>query len=463
MFKKVKSIIVVGCGLHFKERHYKVLKLYAASEVLEIKLLIDLESEKEKIHNFFADKTLAPEKYLFLPNELRNITTINDIELLINGIHSLQIAEIDGILICTEPKSHKPYALWAINHHLHVFADKPLTAFDSHHKMNTLYLDYLEILEATQKNKINFVLCCERRGHFGYEFLKKYIGDIVNEYKVPITFIDIHYGDGLWNMPDEYSQRENHPYKYGYGVLLHSGYHYIDLLMSFVYLNRSIAEVNAKSCDLQIMANTPFNSLPIIKNEVYQSLLNTDRFSKHYSQESMDSVKYFGETDVIITGRFRNANTVITNFSLKLLQSTMSQRSWNTLPENTYLGNGRVHQENLIIHIGPLCSLHIRINPYSKIAPDQYSIEDFTIDIMSNSDLLKVKPLQRYTREDISKLYPNLGISESMNIQSRASQLRSFLQGNDGGTSLADHKNSIEMLDRIYRKIQDNIYNDTWH
>ena len=41
-------------------------------------------------------------------------------------------------------------------------------------------------------------------------------------------------------MPHDYDI-ENHPYKYGYGKLFHSGYHFIDLLAEFVKLNKFVS------------------------------------------------------------------------------------------------------------------------------------------------------------------------------------------------------------------------------
>lgn len=34
----------------------------------------------------------------------------------------------------------------------------------------------------------------------------------------------------MWNTEEEIFSREDHPYRYGYGALCHSGYHYIDIL-----------------------------------------------------------------------------------------------------------------------------------------------------------------------------------------------------------------------------------------
>ena len=80
---------------------------------------------------------------------------------------------------------------------------------------------------------------CQRQYHRGYEKIKDILTKVVNEYKVPITNIDIFHSDGAWEMPHDLD-KENHPYKYGYGKLFHSGYHFIDLLSDFIKINDSL-------------------------------------------------------------------------------------------------------------------------------------------------------------------------------------------------------------------------------
>ena len=74
------------------------------------------------------------------------------------------------------------------------------------------------------------------------EYIKQLIEETIRQYNIPITYIDIYHNDGMWNMPSEFLYRENHPYKYGYGKLFHSGYHFIDLLAWLLEANRGIKD-----------------------------------------------------------------------------------------------------------------------------------------------------------------------------------------------------------------------------
>ena len=230
-----------------------------------------------------------------MPEEYRDEVPL---DILYNSVKlGINFADIDGVIISTEPKAHKVYALWAIKHGWPTFIDKPLSAFTSRLYMDTLYKDYLEVLECLNKNKVNVVMCCQRRGHLGYKFIKEYVANMIKQFGIPITFLDIHYGDGLWNMPDEYFSRENHPYKYGYGVLLHSGHHYVDLLMDLLSLNNPIEPLSVDYCNFNVLTTTPYNSLNKMQGDIYSKLLKTDRFEQYLTPESINKMRYFGEID----------------------------------------------------------------------------------------------------------------------------------------------------------------------
>ena len=79
---------------------------------------------------------------------------------------------------------------------------------------------------------------CQRRYHDGYLFIVDYLRKFIKDFGIPLTYIDILHGDGCWVLPNEFFERENHPYKYGYGKLMHSGYHFVDLLAWLLKLNR---------------------------------------------------------------------------------------------------------------------------------------------------------------------------------------------------------------------------------
>jgi len=115
-----------------------------------------------------------------------------------------------------------------------VLMDKPVTApVDAGNSLASarqIFEDYQEIGQRLAWSKSNVIVQCQRRSHEGYRFIKNLSRGFRPGISHPISYIDIYHGDGMWCMPAELFNRENHPYKYGYGKLMHSGYHFVGLV-----------------------------------------------------------------------------------------------------------------------------------------------------------------------------------------------------------------------------------------
>ena len=198
----MKRLIIIGAGPHYRKKYHPIL------HDREIALVVDLKAKESLVRACFG---IRAERYLFLDEKYRNAITQEEITQLIGPIAA------DGVIICTEPKVRAAYAFWAADNHLPMFLDKPATI--------TL-ADFDSLLTKNPRATIS----CERRSHPGYCKLFSHIEAFTKQYNMPITSIDIHFAGGIWKTPTEYIEDENHPFKYGYGMLMHSGYHYVDLL-----------------------------------------------------------------------------------------------------------------------------------------------------------------------------------------------------------------------------------------
>lgn len=110
---------------------------------------------------------------------------------------------------------------------------------------------------------------------------------MVSKYNVPISFIGVNHCDGTWNMPNELIHRENHPYKYGYGKIMHSGYHFLDTLTWFLDVN----EVSSKKIDTYDVYTTcfrPSDFLHQINIEQYRELFKDKKLYEDYQIEKID-------------------------------------------------------------------------------------------------------------------------------------------------------------------------------
>ena len=188
------------------------------------------------------------------------------------------------MIISTEPKAHKPYVLWALDRNVDVLMDKPVTApVDAGNSLASarqIFEDYQEIGQRLARSKANVIVQCQRRSHEGYQFIKTYLTDFVREYHIPISYIDIYHGDGMWCMPAELFNRENHPYKYGYGKLMHSGYHFVDLFAWFSEVNNLVERKKPDAADIIVKRFGAYDFLHHVDEADYERLFKTDRFQQ---------------------------------------------------------------------------------------------------------------------------------------------------------------------------------------
>lgn len=388
----IQKVVLIGCGIHYREKYHDVLQ----KKGIEIVLLIDLRPNEEVIRTFFQ---VQPKHLLFLDECHRNNPSIELIEALTADI---DLSQIDAVLICTEPKVRKTYAVWAARHGWDLFMDKPVSAFMGLENIDSLQGDFDEIITAVNTYQVRAVVSCERRAHLGYLWLQERIQE-----RPPLTGIDIHFAGGVWKTPSEYVSDENHPFHYGYGILLHSGYHYIDLLAGWLE--------NLDQLSFHVMASSPFDGC--------------------------------GEVDFLMIGRALSEERANTHFAVKLFGTSLSNRCSE---ETTTKLKGRIRQEKITLHFGHLSSAHIQSISYKKFLPHEFPIEEFSITIMNSPLLADTEPLIRIKREDFSTMFPALPLTASMNTFARKWQLNEFLEGRDGNSSLASHRRTMEVLHKIY-------------
>lgn len=439
-----RNIIVIGAGLHYRDKYHDVLE--KRGDV--ILLLIDLQKNKESILQFFADKVVKPQEMLFLEEHFRNSITVEDIETLTLEYSTLSRA--DGVVLSTEPKVKAPYAIWAAKKGFPVFMDKPISAFYNQEE-GCLLKDYNEIEKALQLSEARIVVSCERRAHFGYRWIKDYLSRFIQKYKVPITAIDIQYAGGVFNLPDEYPWIENHPFRYGYGVLLHSGYHYIDLLVNLLSLNKLIG-LGGDGSSLEVMTAGPSDQIKGVGKENYSSLIKEEEIDAYYEGALQRCLTAYGETDVLLMGQVQAEGKNITNFSVRLFGTSLALRKTRERADDSRLP-GRLRQEYVTIHLGHHCSIHIVSMPLHKLKSSEYEEEHFDIFVMNSPKICDADRIIKLDRKDLSSLFPELPEKASLNGYAGKWQLKEFLEGRDGNSSFTSHQNTVEFIDRIYSKI----------
>ncbi|PZX29084.1 hypothetical protein C7416_10487 [Cupriavidus phytorum] len=87
--KRVRRLVVIGCGPHFIDRYSDVL-VKQRSDV-EIAAVVDLADRREVVIQAMSAKGLAPETFIFLDEVHRNFPSLDIIRSRLNGMPQLML------------------------------------------------------------------------------------------------------------------------------------------------------------------------------------------------------------------------------------------------------------------------------------------------------------------------------------------------------------------------------------
>ncbi|MFA5987057.1 MAG: Gfo/Idh/MocA family oxidoreductase [Candidatus Paceibacterota bacterium] len=460
----MKNYILVGLGPHAKRIYYPFLEKHQTTHKINLKLIIDLKSQEEKITKYISGKNIKPEKILFIEDSVKNrMGKTIDIAAKKELNNLVKNCKIDGIIISTEPKAHKAYAIWAIKNNINILMDKPITApvglATKTSAAKKIYKDYTDLKNALDASQSKFYVVCQRRSHEGYNFIKSYLEKFLAEHKVPISYVDINHADGAWNLPHEFD-KENHPYKYGYGKLMHSGYHFVDLLAWISKINTAHSGTGPDSVNLYTARFAPNDFFHQIQKENYRNFFGreeTENFFQSYDPKKFD---HFGELDAYALMQFKKEGRVVTTASLNLQQNSFSRRGWFDLPEDTYKGNGRVRHERVNIQVSHL--LNIQVHSYQSyestktneqnIASGEIGGKDhFDIYIFRNTNIVGG---QAFTKISLGKTINKKNKKDTYylghNEKARETTLLNFINNKDDDSELKHHEFTNQLLSNIY-------------
>lgn len=404
---KKRLVALIGLGPHAQRIYYPYLAdLIAKDSNFVFELLIDLDMNKKKVEKFLKTQHLKPKHVIYLDSENQIVPKkISPI-----AKDAIEKYGINRVILSTEPKAHKIYLEECIKRSIPVVVDKPVTTpvfagsksrFSKNQQAESIYKDVKYLQGLIEQNPGARVLVeCQRRNHGGYKVVQDTISDIVGSFGVPISYIQIHHSDGMWNMPDEFALRENHPYKYGYGKLMHSGYHFSDLLVSLLNINENIEGMTPDVANIYTQGVHPIDQHYTISDKVYENFFGKQKaaYFKRYKEKKV--VREFGEVDSFSQMQFSRQGKIITTAQLSLMQSGFSRRAWADLPEDIYKANGRVRHEFINVHIGALAAVQVhsyQAKEVSEQVGQPYEPGDknhFDIYIYRNSKLIGGEPFE---------------------------------------------------------------------
>jgi hypothetical protein len=425
-------VVIFGIGPHFRERYATLCCELQFNKIIIIGAMVDVQSQKEMVCSFIKDSGLSPEVILFVPDNLVNSEkNENQIECFLTN--KLGYLKFSKSIICTEPKSHKVLTLWSIKAGCDVYMDKPISAFYNPSGKGHLMRDLNEIDRAASTHKKKVVVSCERRTHLGYKVVEEELEDLKRSANHGLTAIDIHFCCGNVVTEVEYLSKENHPYKYGYGILLHSGYHYIDLLA------RLASE------------NWPHRDLSILDISLQATVLSIDKRLGALSGDGIEYNSHFGESDIMLQGSLSGKTGSSIMFSIKLLDSGFSLRNHEDIVNIKKRNTGRLRQENVILHVGHAGSIHVRSLPIRKIDV-AHTTDNFEIYILKNNHEKRCPEVTCITSEQLIEQQLHLQ-QLSLNRVARVGQLKDFVLNQSVISNISSHKNTVYLIDKFYDQL----------
>jgi hypothetical protein len=461
---RMKNLILVGLGPHARRIYYPLVEKHHERHDIHLKLVIDLESQRMTIEDYLRAKKIQPEKVLYLKDSNANLSGDRLDETAKKELNRLRATtDVHGIIISTEPKAHKIYAEWALKNGVNVLMDKPITAplFPGTDlaAAQQIYGDYMDMKHLLNVSSAKCYVTCQRRNHAGYTYIKKYLQDFTAEFNVPVSYIDVYHADGAWSLPHEF-HKENHPYKYGYGKLMHSGYHFIDLFAWLFDTNQTNTRFAADSAKLYTASFTPNDLFHQIDEQALGKMFGHQPairdFYRSYNRTTYD---HFGELDAYILIQLLRQGNVVTSGTINLQQNSFSRRGWFDLPADTYKGNGRTRHERVNIQISHF--LNIQVHSYQsrekneRIKEGEAGSEDhFDIYIFRNSQIVGGQAFTKITiGQTLKDAYRNDPYYLGHNEKARETTLLNFLAGADDESSFERHDLTNRLLANIYTSI----------
>jgi hypothetical protein len=412
---------------------------------IEPSLIVDTTIKKDEIISLVADIGWKNTKLIFIDQKdiycAFSETERDEILAVINDRH------ITKAIVSTPPEVHTSYARLCLEVNVKVLLDKPLSA-----PRNTSFGNSSELIDDFKSllkydNADNVVVQCQRRRHDGYRFIKQLIENVHEEYGIQPHFIDIYHSDGRWDFPDEIPKLTNHPYANGYGKLLHSGYHFIDLLN---YLTSSL---DYDKFEIFSYKNSINDFKAQIPDEFYKKMFNID--NQYVFPENG-----FGEIDSYSLIQLKKCGRTTTTASINLLHTGFSRRAWGIAKADLYKGNGRLRHERVNIQIGPLMNIQVHSYQSTEVHGEQTidksdtgGLEHFDIHIYRNSDLIGGKPYELIKLKELEK-DKCVGIGQNENA--RYQLVDDFIDDAPSGSGIKSHIRTNILLAGIAESININ-------
>lgn len=432
------DVILVGLGAYARAKYIPLIEDAVASGRASAFHVVELDSARGDVDAFFWTRSCKPASVSWVPDLRRRAIWYSG-----HGEDVLTALARPGtkVIVSTEPKAHFGYLRAALELGLDCLVDKPIVlpmGSDGRPAADRLVGAVAELKEICVRTGGRCMVMTPRRYNAVYELIGRYARRASRNLGMPVTYIGIEHHAGVWNTEEEILSREDHPYRYGYGMLCHSGYHYIDILSGLLAHNED--HFGNLALELDVHRATAADHVGQIGPDPVSRL----------SGDAPDAAlfpapPFWGETDIVSSGAARRPGSrdTVCLFRLDLLQTSVSLRNWRQLPTDVYNKNGRYGSETIRLNIGPFAAIEARIfkRPQVSTEGDPQLNREAHITVWRNAGFLGGAVLheRRYPARD----------TLLRNADLRAGRKRLFddwLAGRSDKSSLESHTRTISLF-----------------
>lgn len=406
--------------------------------------IVELETQADSIYRRIGAINPQPSEIYFLPD--RRIAGIwadeSDFSQTFFQIRQKWKRLI--VYIAAEAKAHGCYLNFCVKNEIESLVEKPaicpMDAFLFNPKR--IASEMQEVVGMARHSSTRHSVMTLSRYHAIYnDRVVSEIARRIQKYEVPVTSLHFRTAGGVWNMRREYLSREDHPYKYGYGMLMHGAYHYIDLVVQIMELNRSRFPKEELAVSLCSFVAGPSNQVDRTAGCFHREL--PDELTEQ-EEEQFRSIT-FGETDIVSSYILRSGSRTVCLGTLSFEQTTPSVRNWATIPENLYNKNGRTSSVDLEIQLSTLFSMNVQCFDVPVASMNSVDRIDAKarISTRANASLLE--------EENYVQLSEYSGLFHS---DSNKELMSRWLRGEENRSQLETHLNAMTLLGALAESVQ---------
>lgn len=441
----VRHLAVVGFDEIVARKYLPCIEVAVRAGHLDAYSIVDLESARAEIDERVASVSFKPREVVYLPGSSPQRPSLVQSEVITEAINGIRARSGPlMVYIATEVQAHEAYLRYCVENDVDSLVEKPVLAPMADGRFAPSHISKImeDLVGASYGSPARHSVMSLSRYHPIYnEKAVDALRDRMTQWRAPLTSFHLRAAGGVWNLQREYETRDDHPYKYGYGMLMHGAYHYVDLAVQFLSLNSLVFPDRRFKLEV-----SSFGAFPVDQHARIPapSAKEFDDDSPRWSVGASENQR-FGETDITSTFRLVDADSArtLTLGTLSFEQTTPSVRSWKDLPPNLYNKNGRTSGVEIEAQLSTLFSTHVHCFDVPQDAnPDK--VDAFArITTRANASLL---PGERYVSTETFN-----GVFHS---DSNRRLMENWLQGTETRSLLADHVMPMKLTEALARSLR---------